>query len=164
MKSLVLLAVLGLGCSNPCGPNENDSDGMMCYENIDRTLSISNSFTLEQKQKIEEAGFMWGNATNNVVKLSFTYASNNDADIIVHYCGPVCAGLEHTKNNMIELNAAVIPEHLFLGSALHELGHSFGLGHSESIADVMFAQTHENTYITQADIDHFNKVMNEGIY
>lgn len=173
MKYLVLIAALSIGCGGhtvTCGPDEGTTDGFMCRSRIERTLSISNSFSAEQKEMIKDAGIMWYDATNGKVKLSFIDANTENADIHFSseldekYIGMQGFGEILVNPRYYSNNTDLIPSVSLSSLLLHELGHTFGLGHATEPDVIMSPDSDKELHITQLDVEHFNKVMERGIY
>lgn len=169
MKSLILFAFLSFGCAEfKCGADVKDGetvDGNMCNNRVERTMSVSSYFTASQKEMIRDAGQMWFDATNGTVKLTFTEHLDNNTDILFDTnLGPNNIGSTHPSDGKLHLNGSIIVDDHFREVVIHELGHSFGLGHSHNPLTDMYYLENGIPYITQEDVDHFNAVKANGIF
>lgn len=168
MKSLLLFAALSVGCAEfKCGSYMDDGDavdGPMCYHYLERTMSVSGSFSPLKRSLIRDAGKMWSDATNGIVKLTFVDHVDNNTDI---YQVPMLDdgnwGRENQADGGMKISSNV-PDEYFAATIAHELAHTFGLGHSYNPANLMFYNAHDDMYITSEDVDHFYAVARNGVY
>jgi hypothetical protein len=162
MRALWIFALLSLsGCAYAIQPEcgaytELDGhvvDGHMCDERLQREYTISSAFAPEQQASIIAGGDDWSAATAGRVALTWRIV---DANAAIYPAGndPAVGGHYDSYRNRMSLRPTQTPEAMRL-MVQHELGHSFGLGHTEpgELMDVWV-----NVGITPADLEHFDRL------
>ncbi|HKY40770.1 MAG TPA: hypothetical protein VJN18_32770 [Polyangiaceae bacterium] len=155
-----LLLLLG-GCTYAIQPEcgaytELDGrvvDGRMCQERLRREYAISSAFTPDQQAAIHAAGDAWNAATSGRVALTWRIV---DAGATIYPAGndPAVGGGYDSYDSRMWLRPSQDPGAMGLIVA-HELGHSFGLGHTEP-GELMDKWV--NVGITAADVKHFDEL------
>jgi hypothetical protein len=156
---LMLLPLLGCGYAvqPDCGSyTELDGrvlDGRMCDERLQREYTISSAFTPEQQGAIIAAGDDWNAATDSRVALTWRIV---DTGAAVYPAGsdPKVGGHYDSYESRMSLRPTQAPEAMRL-LVQHELGHSFGLGHTQP-GELMDQWV--NVGITAADLAHFDRL------
>ncbi len=175
MKSLycIIPAILSIGCGSECGSFMSDGksvDGNMCQERITRTITVSDKFTLSQVRSMKQAAIWWNEAVPDKVSITFAVVDGNvETDVyltpltinILAGANPTSGDFQVNENTIFELS-----EHELATVVAHELGHSFGLGHSDDPLTLMFPSKHEYSgpAITAKDILHFRNIEENGVY
>lgn len=128
-------------------------DGRMCEERLRREYTLSGSFTHEEQAAVIAAGEAWREATGGRVALSWRIVALG-ADVRTGTGTSAReAGAYDSYRSDMWLRPGLAPAHIY-ATALHELGHSFGLGHTspgEAMAPDVGAP------ITPADLEHFDR-------
>jgi len=174
MKPVYLLfvaAIFSIGCEPvECGArmeNGDSIDGDMCQKYISRTLTISNEFSPNHIENIQNAGLLWNHAAPGKVNINFVVSGDKNPDIYLKkYPGSI---LSFEIDGKIEINADIselseFSDYDMTISVAHELGHSFGLGHSRDKSALMYPLLRPDLAISEDDLNHFNTVARKGIY
>ncbi len=163
--------MFSIGCTlnyEPCGANSDNedvsTDGKMCNMRLVRTLTVSKEFTPAQTNNIELAATWWNQAIPGRVKLS-VMPTDGQADIFLNNdMRPGLWAFEDKGYIDVRPSTMSLTDHEITSIIAHEIGHTFGLGHSEDESAIMRPVLTPNMYISEDDVNHFNKVASEGIY
>lgn len=163
MKLVKIIATVALlaGCAAPeipdCGSYHLDGvsyDGRLCDSRVHRTLTLSGGFAPEYQAALIEGAAMWERAVPGRVRFSWV-VTNGPADISPSH------GFGYTGQNdsfsgriLIETDCPIQDAG---GVLAHELGHSFGLGHSPNELELM-NPSNDVLEVTPADVAHFNRL------
>lgn len=156
---LLAIVIFGCGYYPECGAYAHDGiteDGPMCDSRLTRTLYMDYQFSDEQKRAISAAGYSWNTATDGRVNLTirsdYVYC---DICVVPQMKEPGNIGQQWSETGKIELLKNLSIEE-FSRAITHELGHSFGLGHSTNAYANMY--TTPVNIITEYDIEHFDRL------
>ena len=135
--AVLLLAIAGCTAPPACGSYSIDGvshDGRMCLDRTTRDISISSAFPPEAQASIIEGGAMWERATAGRVQLTWRVV-DHDADVSPAH-GFGASGQSDAYRGSITLETDLGPQWVAQVMA-HELGHSFGLGHTNAPDQLM---------------------------
>ena len=158
---LLYLILSGCGFYPECGAYAHDGtteDGPMCAERLHRELRVSSQFTEAERSQIMAAGEDWNTATGSRVQLSWVWlvpGEDGSADVVPAHFEGDRSGQQWSSTGLIELESAPA-DGLIRAHMVHELGHSFGLGHVDDQTQAMHPNS--GVLVTPADVEHFDRL------
>ena len=165
MTRVIFSAVFGLAALTGCGPvTECGSyveggvtrEGRMCTSELTREWRIDGRFNGDQLERITTGAWVWEQATGGRVQLRFQVVDSG-ADLFMGK--PTRAGAmgQFDREDGTICLVKELGELPLQMVAAHELGHSFGLGHSNDPGDVMFGGG-AAAAISPGDVRNFDRL------
>jgi predicted Zn-dependent protease len=171
LAGAVGFGLLLAGCS--AAPNECDL-GRACYIHLRAELDVSVQTSPAHIQILRDAAQQWSDATRARAELTITvrnypeslrpeeyHVSNWHAALTSRFCSDpatdvVSNACTNERDHYIVLNADD-EDLVYQSTALHELGHFFGLLHSPNADDVMWADSRA-VALTGHDVAAFERM------
>ena len=140
--AMLLTALTSASCAPvvECGAHnepEGTVEGNMCEDMLTNQFTVSSQFSEEQRQGIFASADGWRKATAGRVRVTFTVVDDYRAAIFPSELQPEY-GAVFSKNISGILVQPYVTQEQARFFVAHELGHAFGLKHSDDPEDLMY--------------------------